>query len=44
MSTTRTEHDSLGDVTLPAEAVYGVHTYRALQNFPITDIPLSHFP
>lgn len=44
MATTRTEHDSLGEVTLPADAVYGVHTHRALQNFPITDVPLSHFP
>ncbi len=44
MATTRTEHDSLGEVTLPTDAVYGVHTHRALQNFPITDVPLSHFP
>ena len=44
MSATRIEHDSLGEVTLPTDAVYGVHTHRALQNFPITDVPLSHFP
>ena len=40
----RTEHDFLGDMTLPAETLYGIQTARALANFPITDVPLSHFP
>lgn len=44
MSNTRTDCDSLGEVTLPADAVYGAHTHRAIQNFPITDVKLSHFP
>lgn len=44
MSNTRTDYDSLGEVTLPADAVYGAHTHRAIQNFPITDVKLSHFP
>ncbi|MEX2246115.1 MAG: aspartate ammonia-lyase [Dehalococcoidia bacterium] len=33
---TRTEHDSLGDVTLPASAYYGAQTQRAVENFPIS--------
>lgn len=44
MSNTRTDCDSLGEVTLPADVVYGAHTHRAIQNFPITDVKLSHFP
>ena len=30
----RTEHDLLGEVALSASALYGIHTERALQNFP----------
>jgi len=41
---TRREHDLLGEVDVPAEAYWGVHTYRALTNFPITGVPISHFP
>ena len=33
---TRTEHDLLGDREVPAGAYYGVHTLRAVENFPIT--------
>src|SRR5919205_1769067 len=33
--TTRTEHDSLGDVHVPSEALYGAQTQRATQNFQI---------
>jgi fumarate hydratase class II len=33
---TRTEHDSLGDVLVPAEALYGAQTQRATQNFQIS--------
>jgi len=40
----RIEHDLLGDLAVPADAYYGVQTARALDNFRITDIPLSHFP
>ena len=36
--TTRTEHDSLGDVHVPAEALYGAQTQRALQNFQISGL------
>ncbi len=40
----RTEHDLLGDRDVPAGAYYGVHTLRALENFPITGIPISVYP
>src|SRR5690606_23846662 len=41
---TRVEHDLLGDRDVPAEAYYGVHTLRALENFPITGTPISIYP
>jgi aspartate ammonia-lyase len=44
MNEYRIEHDSLGEVRVPADAYYGVQTRRALDNFHITDIPLSHYP
>ncbi|MCP3711317.1 aspartate ammonia-lyase [Paraburkholderia sp. CNPSo 3274] len=40
----RIEHDLLGDLPVPNEAYYGVHTLRALTNFPITGIPISTYP
>jgi aspartate ammonia-lyase len=33
-SASRTEHDLLGELPVPATALYGVHTVRALRNFP----------
>jgi len=33
---TRTEHDSLGDVAVPADAYYGAQTQRAVENFRIS--------
>lgn len=41
---TRTEHDLLGDREVPFEALYGIQTLRALENFPITGVPLREFP
>jgi len=41
---TRLEHDLLGEREVPDEALYGVQTLRALENFPITGIPLREFP
>jgi aspartate ammonia-lyase len=40
----RIEHDLLGDLEIPAQAYYGVHTLRALHNFPITGTPISIYP
>ncbi len=36
MSEYRTEHDSMGDVRVPAHAYYGAQTQRAVENFPIS--------
>jgi aspartate ammonia-lyase len=44
MQTYRTERDSIGDLAIPADADYGIHTARAVANFPITGIVLHHFP
>ena len=41
---TRREHDLLGDRDVPMEAYYGVHTLRAVENFPITGTPISIYP
>jgi aspartate ammonia-lyase len=41
---TRVEHDLLGDREVPDEALYGIQTLRALENFPITGVPLREFP
>ncbi len=37
---TRTERDSLGDVQVPADALYGAQTQRAIANFPVGGGPL----
>ena len=41
---TRNEHDLLGDRAVPAAAYYGVHTLRAVENFPISGNPISIYP
>lgn len=41
MTDKRTESDSIGSLDIPAEAYYGVQTYRGYQNFHITGIPLN---
>lgn len=40
----RQEHDFLGNIDVPANAYYGAQTQRALNNFKITDIPISIEP
>ncbi|MGV8884039.1 MAG: aspartate ammonia-lyase [Microbacteriaceae bacterium] len=42
--TTRTESDSLGSMEIPAEAYWGIHTARALENFPITRRTITNYP
>ena len=37
-TTTRIERDSLGEVHVPAGALYGVQTQRAVENFPISGL------
>jgi aspartate ammonia-lyase len=41
---TREESDSLGTVLVPATAYWGVHTARALENFPISRRAISVYP
>ncbi|HEV7950709.1 MAG TPA: aspartate ammonia-lyase [Glaciihabitans sp.] len=41
---TRTETDSLGSRAIPAEVYWGVHTARALENFPITRRAIFNYP
>ena len=36
MNMFRTEHDSMGEVQVPADAYYGAQTQRAVDNFPIS--------
>lgn len=38
MADFRTERDSLGELRVPADALYGVQTQRAVLNFPITSL------
>ncbi|MBN2469273.1 MAG: aspartate ammonia-lyase [Anaerolineae bacterium] len=40
----RTEQDSLGERRIPEESYYGVQTLRAVENFPISDVPISKYP
>lgn len=37
---TRIETDSLGDVILPADALWGAQTQRAIDNFPVSGQPM----
>src|SRR5881398_1176297 len=44
MSGTRIERDPLGELPVPADALYGIQTERARQNFPISHLqPLAPF-
>ena len=36
----RVEHDQLGSREVPADALYGIHTVRALENFPLAGRPV----
>jgi aspartate ammonia-lyase len=40
----RQEHDLLGERAVPADAYYGIHTLRAIENFPISGMPISIYP
>lgn len=41
---TRREHDLLGEREVPYEYYYGVQTLRAMENFNISGVSLTHFP
>jgi fumarate hydratase class II len=40
MTSFRTEHDSMGSLQVPADALYGAQTQRAIDNFPISGLHL----
>jgi aspartate ammonia-lyase len=44
LTPTRREHDLLGERDVPASAYYGVHTLRAVENFPITGTSIAIYP
>lgn len=41
MTNYRTEQDSLGEVRVPSDMLYGAQTQRALENFPVSDLQFS---
>ena len=40
----RIEHDLLGDRDIPSGVYWGIHTLRAIENFPITGRTISSYP
>ncbi len=40
MSETRTERDTMGELQVPVDALWGAQTQRAVNNFPISGIPV----
>jgi aspartate ammonia-lyase len=38
------EHDLLGERHIPAEAYWGIHTLRAIENFPISKTEIRSYP
>ena len=40
MSDYRIERDSMGELKVPADALYGAQTQRAVDNFPISGLPM----
>ncbi|MEY3201794.1 MAG: hypothetical protein RIR70_1344, partial [Pseudomonadota bacterium] len=40
----RIEHDLLGNREVPIRAYWGIHTLRALENYPITGTAIGNFP
>ncbi|MEL0316254.1 MAG: lyase family protein, partial [Aquiluna sp.] len=39
----RIEHDLIGDLEIPADVYWGIHTARAVENFPISGVPIGHY-
>ena len=37
----RIEHDTMGDVRVPARALWKAQTQRAVENFPISGVPID---
>ena len=43
-ATYRIEHDSLGELPVPADAYWGINTQRAIGNFPVSGVTDSQHP
>jgi len=43
MKAMRLEKDLLGEREIPLDAYWGVHTLRAVENFPISGVPIGHY-
>ena len=41
MTEYRVEHDSMGEVRVPVDALWGAQTQRAVENFPISGRPVD---
>ena len=41
MTETRTEHDSMGEVEVPRDALWRAQTQRAIENFPISGLTIA---
>jgi len=41
MKSYRLEHDSMGEMRVPRDALYGAQTARAVENFPISRMRLQ---
>ena len=41
MTEFRIEHDSMGEVRVPVDALWGAQTQRAVENFPISGRPVD---
>ena len=39
----RLETDLLGEKQIPDSAYWGIHTLRAIENFPISGVPIGHY-
>ena len=39
----RIEHDLIGEMELPKEVLFGIHTARAMDNFNISGVPIGHY-
>ena len=40
MTMFRTENDSMGELQVPADALWGAQTQRAIENFPISGLTM----
>ncbi|MFM1994380.1 MAG: hypothetical protein RL537_1069 [Actinomycetota bacterium] len=39
----RIEHDLIGELEIAQDSLWGIHTARALSNFPISGVPIGHY-